>query len=92
MSENTEDQLDEQVESVLANFRAAVEREVDTLLERIRDQCDVINALTERVLRLEQREARFFAPHPIGTVSWIAHSEDGTSTEYTRRTFPIVQP
>ena len=65
MSENTEDQLDEQVESVLANFRAAVEREVDTLLERIRDQCDVINALTERVLRLEQREARFFAPRTL---------------------------
>jgi hypothetical protein len=91
VNDDSQEKLDRQVEAVLTNFRNAVEREADALMQRIHEQADTINGLVERVLQLEQRDARFFAPHPVGTVTWIAHSENGTSTAYTRRTFPTPQ-
>lgn len=80
-------EIDQTVERILAKFRALLAADKAPLEAALHEQRELARRLGEDHRLHEIQVGRFFAPHPVGTVVWRTHSEDGTTTEYTRRTF-----
>lgn len=80
-------EINQTVECILAKLRMLMAADKAPLESARHEQRELSRRLGEDHRLHEIQVGRFFAPHPIGTIVWRTHAEDGTVTEFTRQTF-----